>query len=240
MESFRYSGVSKLERAKKSEKSIFHLRKMPAFFRVMELLVILLVVSRFSFQLWEAVKSSGEYFKDLKLAVLSSRFIFVLGNVIVITLFAKSGRFSGKSSERKNDFYDEFVQKSERLSHSPRLLVESDNRKKEDIFDKAVTSIDVDVDSCCSGMSRTAAYRRSLSEKLIHEQVEKPNRELRRSATEKCVKRFSCGEKLSIEGPFPEDSMSNDEFRQTVEAFIARQQSFLRDEECYALNVPWK
>ncbi|OWM80245.1 uncharacterized protein LOC116194303 [Punica granatum] len=232
MESFRYGAALKVARAKKSDKNfLFHLKKIANLFRVMELFVVLVLLSRFSTQLPEAVKSSGKYFTDLKLAVLSPCFIFVLGNVIVITLLAKSGRFSGKDTGSKNDFYDEFIGKSERLNHGTILkLRDSDYQDKQVIFEKVVPSKDVN-GSSYSEATKTAAYRRSQSDKILHRQNEKPKRELKRSVTEKCVKRFQFSEKLSIEGPFPEDSMSNDEFRQTIEAFIARQQRFLRGEE---------
>lgn len=196
---------------------------------------MLVLISRFSVQLPGAVKSSGEYFKDLKLAVISPRFVFVLGNVIVIALLVKSGQFSGHGSAEKNDFYNEFVEKSERLNHSVQPRVESDFQDKQVILEKVVPCKDVSSPRCLSATE--TAYRRSQSEKLNHPQYEKqkPDRELRRSATENCMKRPDCSGKLSVKGPFPEDSMSNEEFRRTIEAFIARQQRFLRDEEDYVM-----
>lgn len=229
MESFHFGGVHKTKRAVKSDENLFHLRKIAKLFRAMELFVVLVLISRFSVELPEAVKNSGEYFKALKLMVLSPRFVFVLGNLIVITLFAKSGQFSGKDSALKNDFYSEFIEKSDCLNHGARLLVESGSHEKEVILEKAAPSKAFN-GSPPSGAIKTA-YRRSRSEKLNHGPDERPNYELRRSATEKCMNRSGCSEKLSIEDPFLEDSMSNDDFRRTVEAFIARQQSFLRDEE---------
>lgn len=227
MEPFHFGGVIRVRRAKKRDKNFFHLRTIANLFRVMEVLVVLVLISWLSAQLPEAVKSSGEYFKGLKLAVLSPRFVFVLGNVIVIILFAKSGRFSGHDSAKKNDFYSEFVKKSEGLNPGFRPPVAaSDYQDKQVIFQRVAPCKAADISHRSDATK--PAYRRSQSEKLNRGQDEKAGRQLRRLATEKS---FRCAEKLSIEGPFPEDSMSNDEFRQTVEAFIARQQRFLRAEE---------
>ncbi|OWM90917.1 uncharacterized protein LOC116193115 [Punica granatum] len=152
----------------------------------MELFLVLVLLSRFSTQLPEAVKSSGKYFTDLKLAVLSPRFILVFGNMIVIALFAKSGRFSGQDTGSKNDFYDEFG-KSKRLNHGTIWkLRDSDYQDKQVIFEKVVPSKDVN-SSRYSRATKTAAYRRSQSEKILLGQNEKPNHELKRLATEKCV-----------------------------------------------------
>ncbi|KAK4772668.1 hypothetical protein SAY86_014443 [Trapa natans] len=239
MESFHFGGVHKAKRAKKTNNkhnSLFHLGKFLNFFRVMELLVVLMLIFRLSFNLPEAVKNSSEYFRSLKITVLSPRFVFVLGNLIVITLFAKSRQFSGKDSDSqpKTDFYSEFIEKSQRLNHRARPIVESLSsiHEKEAILEKRKASKAVNSPLPTLGVIKPA-YQRSRSEKLSPRQDEKPERELRRSVTEK---RMESSEKLMIEGPFPEDSMSNEEFRQTIEAFIARQQRLLRDEEYYTMS----
>lgn len=73
-------------------------------------------------------------------------------------------------------------------------------------------------------------YQRSKSEKMEVVQRENPDRELRRSETEKCKKIVELREDTR-NSSYPEDGMSNEEFRQTVEAFIARQQRLRREEE---------
>ncbi|KAJ8530192.1 hypothetical protein K7X08_037027 [Anisodus acutangulus] len=59
-----------------------------------------------------------------------------------------------------------------------------------------------------------------------------PRKELIRSATIGCRKVINTNNVKSIEG-----EMSNEEFRRTVEAFIARQQRFLRAEELFSAVV---
>lgn len=215
MDSFHFGGVLKVEKPKKNRgKNPFQLRKVANLFRVVELCVLLVLVSRFSAQLPVAVKSSSEYFRELKLMLSSPTFVFVLGNVIVVTLFAMSGHVS----TGKVDFYEEFMQKSEKIT-SP-----SQNIRRPpmpDCEDKKVI------------LEEKTAYRRSQSQKLIHGSKSKLDRALRRSETTESFAKLNVrpGEKLLIQGPFPEDSMSNDEFRRTIEAFIARQQRNLRQEE---------
>lgn len=218
METLHFNGVFKVEKPKKKKKvrdNVFHLRKVANLFRLIELCVLLILLLRFTLHLPVAVKSSGEYFRDLKFTLSSPSFVFILGNVIVVTLFATSDRFS----DRKVDFYDEFVQKSERvISGNPsvcRTEVTTKCEEKKVIFEE-----------------KAAPYRRSQSEKRIcHVSRVKVEKELKRSKTEDFEKAA-----LSIEGPFPEDSLSNDEFRKTIEAFIARQQRFLREDQEFNNN----
>ncbi|ONI02471.1 hypothetical protein PRUPE_6G200500 [Prunus persica] len=70
------------------------------------------------------VKNSGFYFQDISGFVVSPRFVFVVGNIIVIILLVKSGKFSGKDSSTGADLYDEFVHNSEKnhemvMTHFP-------------------------------------------------------------------------------------------------------------------------
>ncbi|KAK4746594.1 hypothetical protein SAY87_025631 [Trapa incisa] len=136
------------------------------------------------------------------------------------------------NSPDKNDFYREFVEKSQRLNYQAgQPPAEPCFQDKQIIFEKVKVNV-VPTGGACSDSS----YTRIQSEKLSHwrrqDEKQAPEKELRRSATEiKCVSRLGCSEKLSIEGPFPEDSMSNEEFRQAVEAFIAGQQRFVRNED---------
>ncbi|TQD88049.1 hypothetical protein C1H46_026412 [Malus baccata] len=74
------------------------LRKIAKLLRLIEVLAVLLLLSRFSVQLPQAVKNSASYFKNISGFMVSPRFVFVIGNVIVIILYAKSGRFSAKDS----------------------------------------------------------------------------------------------------------------------------------------------
>ncbi|KAJ9128790.1 hypothetical protein P3X46_034472 [Hevea brasiliensis] len=223
MDSFTIRHI-KLEKANAIKKHR-PLQKIANLFRFLEICVVLALISKFSIQLPVAVKNSSEYFKDLTVVLGSPRFVFILGNAIVITLFAKSGQFSGHDSTGKKsgtDLYEEFVEKSE--SSQGLHQYEAGHTEKQS------SSVECTVAEETCATVEIKNYRRSQSEKLDRGTCNKSCRELRRSVTEKCRESIE-----SVEGwmkiSYPEDSMSNEEFRSTVEAFIARQKRFRRDEE---------
>ncbi|KAJ6716793.1 TRANSMEMBRANE PROTEIN [Salix koriyanagi] len=220
MDSFNTTNI-RVEKAK-SIKKHRKIQKIASLFRLIEIGAVLALISRFSIQLPVAVRNSSEYFKDLTVILVSPRFVFVLGNMIIITLFAKSGQFSSQHSNGKNpssDLYDEFVEKSEKSQETHQYEAEC--------IEKQVTYVEYKVTEDTSTSLKRKKYHRSQSEKL-----ERPDsgRELRRSATDKCRKTIDSG-KGSEKSFSPEDKMSNDEFRSTIEAFIARQKRFRIDEE---------
>lgn len=216
MDSFRINNIQ-VEKANAMMKHR-QLKKVANWFRLIEICVILIVISKFSSQLPEAVKNSGGYFKDLSGFLLSSRFVFVLGNLIVITLFAKSGQFSSQNTE--NEIIKQFTEVENRGKQRSQLVVS----------EKGVT--------CKASKS----YKRSQSENLRRVSCGKSCKELRRMETEKfngggeiVVKNSNSNlnlkSKSKSKSGYPEDEMSSEEFRRKVEAFIARQQKFRREEE---------
>ncbi|KAJ8442003.1 hypothetical protein Cgig2_020148 [Carnegiea gigantea] len=77
-------------------------------------------------------------------------------------------------------------------------------------------------------------YHRSTSEKPRREKTETGCSSLRRSNTEvikNLKEKEGCRKEEAGEGHYPEDHMSNEEFRRAIEDFIAKQQRFLREEE---------
>lgn len=187
-------------------------QRITSLFRFMELLVFLIVISRFSTQFASSLKLSGDYFRGISaVALISPRSVFVVGNAIVIALFLISGQFSGKKSERSSDFYEEYVEKC---------------RNNQQTWSKVETTIASDA---CEGK----VISRTHSANLERVRVEERRRDLRRSMSEKCRKSGESRRKA-------EDEMSSEEFRQTVEAFIARQQRFLREEEEFSAVVSFE
>ncbi|KAF8013536.1 hypothetical protein BT93_I1394 [Corymbia citriodora subsp. variegata] len=224
MDSFHFKNIKVEKRAYRNTEKYCQLRKIASMFRIVEICVLLVLLSRFSTQLPTAVKNSGEYFRDLKVVLVSPRFVFILGNVIIITLFAKSRQSSAQDSTMKNDLYDEFLEKSEKSRN---------NRQTEPQFqDKPITSEETSDDKHVVHRDEVVkTYKRSQSENLHHENRVKL-RVLRRSATEKCREDALCTETgKSEKNSSPQDALSNEEFRRTVEAFIARQQRSLREEK---------
>lgn len=177
------------------------IQRITTLFRFVELLVFLIIVSRISVdQFVSPFKLLGEYVRGISVTLISPQFVFLIGNAIVIVLFLKSGRFSATNGGKTTDLYDEYVEKCQM------------NRER-----KALEAYKFGV------CNENKKMRRSNSEKLDR-RVER-RRELTRSMTEGCRKSPDCERKLPAT-----DEMSNEEFRRAVEAFIARQQRFLREE----------
>ncbi|XP_073158067.1 uncharacterized protein [Henckelia pumila] len=208
MDSLKFCNV-RVEKANAISKYV-KIQRITAVFRFLELFVFTIIVVRFCSHFPFSVKSPGEHFRGFLLTLISPRFVFLIGNLIVAVLLLNSGRFSaGKGT----DFYDEYVEKCRR-NHPT-----SGKGKPRDV----------------------EVMNRSASEKVLRvAQVEERRRELRRSMTERCQRsatNASSGRKNAaaanggITSYCAEDEMSGEEFRQAVEAFIARQQRLLREEE---------
>ncbi|PKI69229.1 hypothetical protein CRG98_010366 [Punica granatum] len=199
MDSFHIS-TFKVEKARAFQRS--NISKIASFFRVIELCIVLALILRLSTQVTATVKNSGEYFRGLKVVLVSPIFVFVLGNMIVVILLAKPRKLLAHDSAMKMDrFYEECAEKS-RIGQNQ----EADAHR------------------------RNETYRKIRSEKFSQKKDQKLTRALHQSKSEKCMKSFDPGEK-SERAAFCEDAMSNEEFRRTIEEFIARQQKFRMEEE---------
>ncbi|XP_022763237.1 uncharacterized protein LOC111308848 [Durio zibethinus] len=196
--------------------------------RFIEVCVVLVLISRFTTQLPVAVKNSGEYFRGLSVVLVSPCFVFIVGNAIVITLFAKAGQFSAQDSASKRsgtDLYEEFVKKSEKSHAIHRCETEYREKQSEKTGgEKKIVSLNVRTPK------GTKNYRKSQSENLKRVNCNKACHQLRRSESENYRKDNDSDEKM-VKSSYPEDGMSNEQFRKTVEAFIARQKILLREEE---------
>ncbi|XP_022747166.1 uncharacterized protein LOC111296934 [Durio zibethinus] len=202
--------------------------KMANLLRFVEVCVLLVLISRFTIQLPVAVKNSGEYVRGLSVVLVSPRFVFIVGNAIIITLFAKAGQFSAHDSASKSsgtDLYEEFVEKSEKSQAIHRSEIEYREKQSKKIVGEE-TAISLNVHAS----KGSKKYRRSQSEKLKRVNCNKDCKQLRRLESEKYTKDNDSDEQL-LKSSYPEDGMSSEQFRNTVEAFIARQKKLLREEE---------
>lgn len=232
-------------------------------FRLVEVCVVLFLISRISFQVPVAVKNSSDYFRGFSVFMVSPRFVFVIGNVIIITLFAQSRQFSAQGSKSKSsesDLYHQFIQnitknqktKEERNNFPEKQsmrakdegntkyqenqsirtkdptkdqkTVINENNKihpegmKKEILDEGKIKW-LEKENVRARDRKCLDYRRCDTEKLMEVKREKAGSVLRRSETEK------------VTSSYEEDGMSNEEFRRTVEEFIARQQRLRKEEE---------
>lgn len=218
------------------------LRSVAKLFRFVELFVALTFLSWLSSRLPFAVRISGEYCRRFSVVILSPISIFLLGNAIVLTLLAKSGLFSSKTSSSIDNAVAEFCDELRSENHDDIDTVSDLDEEivfqdKEIICEentKTVNSkaVDDEYDDQMLVLSeiKKANYRRSQSENLRRESVEeeeKSERNLRRSETDICPKELAGGDEFDL---FPDDDMSNEEFQRTIEAFIAKQIRFHRQE----------
>lgn len=227
MDSFYFHNV-KTEKVKAMRK-YNRLRSIAKVFRIFEVLSALLFLAWTAERVPFAIKISGEFVLKLGGIIASPFFVFLICNVIIITLIAKSGIFSvvrnadSKVCEeiiKTADTYSKSVSQEEIVYQDKEIIseVNTSTRKCEDMEPEPEPESDSDFEA-----DNPRVYRRSKSEKLEREKVKK---ELRRSESEKkCRKIENMDEKL-----FPEDDLSNEEFQRAIEDFIAKQLRFRREE----------
>lgn len=156
--------------------------------KILRGIALLILFCSFASHLKFFINFMTQFFHDLKIVLLSHSFVFILGNVIIFTLFSMSGYFSSNKA-------DEFMQKREGLFQSR--------------------------------LHKTASEKSNYASTVKLEKMVL----LQRSTTVYTEKvRSRCPEKVMISSMFPEDSMSNDEFRRKIEGFIARQKRILRED----------
>ncbi|KAA8531907.1 hypothetical protein F0562_006376 [Nyssa sinensis] len=212
------------------------LRDIAKLFRLVEVCLVIVFLSWTSTRLPFAVRISGEYFGKLIAVIASPAFIFVISNVIVITLLAKSGQLSGQTPTVNNveaDLYEKFIRNGENRADF-RLEISPPAPEPEDIVyqDKEIicevstitTSKHESNESttAADAISESKDYRRSQSENLKRQRSDKSCGTLRRSETGKCLKVLSFGQ-ISAEKSCLVDKLSNEEFQRKIEAFIAKQ-----------------
>jgi len=158
------------------------------------------------------VRNSSEYLRDVSVIVNSHYFVFVIGNVIIITLFVQgSGKNVPKEPEH-DDIYEKLVHKS--VNHEEKERMIKDDRIVEEGGSLELKKMKREVKK---------SYRRCETEIL-----KKRRRVLGRCESENERKLIEAAtpaaEEEVVRISYPEDEMSNDEFRRIVEAFIAKQQ----------------
>ena len=134
MDSIDFDSV-KLEKANAMGR--YHtLRKFANFLRVLEIFVTLFIMLLLS-RVTDTVKIFTDYLRELCVVLANPRFMFLIGNAIIVTLFVKSGHFSGVKSESSNpepDLYEDYVHQRENC------------RKVGSKIDSAVTKVSHDDD----------------------------------------------------------------------------------------------
>ncbi|KAH7686040.1 hypothetical protein IHE45_04G078600 [Dioscorea alata] len=171
--------------------------------RSLEVCAAMMIILWTSPKLPNAVRASGEVLRAAATALLRPRFVFLLGNAIVLVLFVKSGNISG-SPPPSSDLYDEFLEtRGARAVDASPAEAAAAAAEEGVCEEKKVVVVE----------TKKREYQRTRSERMERGQEEP---ELRRSKTE--VGRKADGE---------EDA---EEFRRTIEEFIAKQRKFNLEE----------
>lgn len=245
------------------------LRRIASLFRFIEVSVILVLILRVSIQLPLVVKNSNEYFRDFSIFVVNPRIVFLIGNAIIILLFALSGQFSPKASESNSlelDFYEEFIQNSTRSLEKQSTKTEygmkstitkygmKSQRINDDQFSNlqekemrntkrlSVNQIEYQENQSTKQIIKTEGQNRGIQSKktgetntsseIVYRRCQSGHLSLVvRSERSKPMLQRSETDNSRKKGVYPEDGMSNEEFRRTIEAFIERQQRLRMEEE---------
>lgn len=213
---------------------IFHsFKNVAKLFRIVELCVGVFVLLWSSTRLPFAVKISGEYFRQLISVILSPLFIFLISNLIVLTLFFKSGRFSGDSptvcNSAETELYDSFVAKEDSSGNFTDGNSSSAPARDETVYQDKQTILEVNAPTVTEKDFCPQIPRRTKSEKFERGSNKEIYGKLRRSETEMCRKIDNSGN--SSETVYPVDELSNEEFQKAIEDFIARQIKFHQEEK---------
>ncbi|KAI3669578.1 hypothetical protein L6452_40826 [Arctium lappa] len=224
-------------------------RKIARLFRLVELFLAVVLLSWISSRLPFLIKISGEYFRQLLSIIVSPLFIFLVGNVIVLTLVVKSGQLTGNPSTVGNDgsdLYEEIVnnvsedvppvlEQKEIVYQDKRIISEVNtkpipgnccNENEIEVRNKLTADSIPDLDP--------KIYRRSQSENLMKREcfleLDKLCGKLKRSETEVGRRKVDTpAEVEAVENVV--DELSNEEFQRRIEGFIARQVRFHQEEK---------
>ncbi|CAL5197565.1 unnamed protein product [Lathyrus oleraceus] len=216
-----------------------HFAAISKTIRIFELCILLLLLSWSLTRLPLAVSISADFLRKLAANPL---FIFAVSNAIIAALLAQSGRFSGENTDEHagaGKLYREFMNSRIAVSdrdHQPpfdavkttpvadvaTVATEVKCQDKEVISETVPAPVVPDQES--EAGSEFTNFRRSQSEKWKGEAGKMQRRkQLRRSETEKL-------RETARENLYPQDKLSNEEFQRAIDAFIAKQMRFLRED----------
>lgn len=211
-------------------------RNFKKLLQLFELFVAVTLVSWSSTCLSAVVKLTGDFFLRFSLSVLNPHVVFLIGNAIIVALFFLSRQIGSDAAAATNlnddviEFSNSIVEiESPRLIDTARVEIESPPSIEITVEKQIVCVENVASRTECEAVTNAIEKATKDIQKLERTQSERawrretPKRELRRSESEVERTVIKCGETLE-----KVESLSNEEFRQTVEAFIQKQQNFLR------------
>ncbi|XP_047320762.1 uncharacterized protein LOC124924816 [Impatiens glandulifera] len=220
MESLNIPNI-KMKKANSIQYTYRRLRKIAALFRFFELFLFIMVVSRFTTQLPLAFRISADYFTGISLSLFTTPTpgsVFLIGNAIVLLLFlisrdhatfSSSSAAAGDKKITNLDYYDDYVKRNHKISNFHQ-------HKQTTTIIKDQTGGVINEIAPAAEIKERKKIERSQSDNIIVLNRQKPVGRLTRTLTSE-----TCRKVPSLED---DDEMSNEEFQQKVEDFIARQQ----------------
>ncbi|KAJ0239011.1 Uncharacterized protein HA466_0235310 [Hirschfeldia incana] len=208
------------------------------YFRAAEVCVAILFLFWTCPRLPFAVQISREFLRRIISVISTPLFVFLLGNCIVVLLLTKSSvEDNNGSSSAQNGETDHIYEALVRSVENQYKEEEEEDELQEELVydDKEVIVIDLtSSDVPHEEKDQTKVYGRSKSDVKQTSAddndhmvvIPKPS-SLQRSKTEKCMRIIDHD---NNKNSYAEDNLSNEEFQKTIEAFIAKQLIFRRQE----------
>ncbi|KAJ0236597.1 Uncharacterized protein HA466_0258750 [Hirschfeldia incana] len=251
MDSINFDNV-KAEKAK-ALRRYNRFRRIGRFFRAAEVCVAVLFVLWTFTRLPFALQISREFLSRIAAVISTPLFVFILGNCIVVALLTKSSVEENRGSSSSNaetEIYEALVRS--KPSDEEELLAEEeivyDDKEVIVLTEDSSNHIphaSLEMDSDTSYVTEEPKeYGRSKSDVCLKQRrssgdddhmVVIPTPSLHRSETEKCIRtdddiNNNDNNKSWEDNYEEEDNLSNEEFQKTIEAFIAKQLMFRRQE----------
>ena len=226
--------------------------KVEKLLQMLEISMALSLISWSSARLPAVFKVSGEYLLEVSAFFLKPHAVFLIGNSIIVVLLVISRQnYASKDTGETADIYDEDVRDTEiqglvaaspdgetSLS-SPPPPDGDDHDKQIGCLENAVFPLQCDAvtNAIEKATEQIQKFQRTQSEKLKHEIFLKPRRELRRSETGiRELVAFSGERSTMMTSRYAVDSLSNEEFRLTIDSFIEKHQRLLKAQKLAEQN----
>ncbi|XP_076884613.1 uncharacterized protein LOC143534390 [Bidens hawaiensis] len=200
--------------------------------QLIEAFVAVALISWSSTRLPLVFKFSGEYLLALASYLMNQHVVFLVGNVIVfvcylLSRYSDSGNESSSLGIQYDNSKDETVPDIPKVKLVPLQLTEPPMEKTKIEPEPEVAAVTA-IKQAAKQIERFQRTQSDLKSKISV----KHQPELRRSATERRKsKAVASGELEPTIYSFPAvDKLSNEEFRIAVEAFILKQQRFLKQQ----------
>ncbi|KAL7616665.1 hypothetical protein Lser_V15G00667 [Lactuca serriola] len=250
MDSYDFVDIVKAEKANALAR-YKRFTNMAKFFQLIEVFFAVALISWSSTRLPTVLKVSGEYLLAFSSYLMNQHVVFLLGNVIVVLCYVLS-RHTEAGNESGGSGIDNDDGKYNQLNHlkttvdTPNLkpapspliespitkkAVEAESRDRKIQNEKAIVKTESEVTTVMvikQAAKQIERFQRTQSDKLKIQNSMKPRRELRRSVTS--IAATSAADESAVTSFEAVDRLSNEEFRIAVEAFISKQQSFLKQQ----------